>query len=115
MFAPIIALGAGVALLYFLSKKKRGQLVYPRAGQTWTIALNTSRPLTTADYKTWFAQIAPMADVMGVQGGGATDFGPVYYATLHFTTDSYPFRIGDVSTLLGARYIVLSATRAPIA
>lgn len=115
MIIPIALIGAGAALLYFFGRRKTGPLVYPRAGQTWTLALNTSRPLTTSDYQSYFAQIAPMADVMGVQAGGATDFGPVYYVTLRFRTDSYPFRLGVVSTLLGARYIVLSATRAPIA
>lgn len=114
MIVPIVVIGAGAALVYLWSKRKTGAYVYPRAGQTWTLALNTNRPLTTTDYQSWFAQIAPMADVMGVQSGGATDMGPVYYATLRFKQDSYPFRIGATSTLLGGRYVILSATRAPI-
>lgn len=116
MWLPFALVAAAVAFLAFGGGKKgaegKGRLVVPQAGQTWTLIIQTSRPLTVKDFREWFSAIAPFGAIRGV--AKATGVKNGYAATMTFTQNPGPLRIGQETTLVGGTAKLLAAQQAPI-
>lgn len=107
---------AGLLAYYLLmvgGKKgvKKGQYVIPKAGETWTLILKTSRPLQPSDYDTWFQALAPLAAVRGVTSRGDN----TYVVTMSFTGDPSPLKVGQTTQIVGGTITLIAAVQAPIA
>lgn len=104
------------ALFYYLlymgkGKAKKGAYVIPKAGETWTLILKTSRPLQPSDYDTWFKALAPVAAVRGVTARGDN----TYVVTMSFLQDTSPLKIGQTTQIVGGTITLIAAVQAPIA
>lgn len=104
------------ALFYYLlymgkGKAKKGAYVIPKAGETWTLVLKTSRPLQPSDYEKWFKALAPLAAIRSVTNPKAE----TYVATMSFVQDASPLKIGQVTQIVGGTITLVAAVQAPIA
>lgn len=114
MLIPLLVGAAGLGMLLLFSgggKDKAGIYIAPKAGETWTLIIRTSRPLTESDYQKWFSAVAPLAAIRSVNLAGAN----TYAVTMTFTNDASPMKIGGVSQLVGGTATLVNAARAPIA
>ena len=108
------------ALFYYLlymgkggyeTTRAKGNYVMPKAGETWTLVLKTSRPLQPSDYETWFKALAPVAEVRGVTIKGDN----TYVVTMSFLQDASPLKIGQTTQIVGGTITLVAAVQAPIA